>query len=352
MKMEWTKEDQRYIKDCLVKGRDITDLLNLINWVIQRQNQAGNTKYLLISEKSFKFTYAKINSLYGRFEIPKKTGGTREILAPTRQLKKIQRRINLILNSLFIPKNAAHGFVSNRSIVTNAKIHVAKKHVLNIDLKDFFPSTHFGRVRAVLKLQPFEMSDQMAHYIANFCCYQGKLPQGAPTSPTLTNIVCRKLDYKLVEFAKSKFTYYTRYADDMTFSCDKNKFTESFHSELTDIITSEGFVVNDKKTRHQRKYNRQEVTGITVNEKLNVSRNYIRNIRAILSNWEKQGYEKATLKFMEHYPNEKGYSRNKVIPKMENVVHGKIMFLGMVRGKEDKIYKQYLTKYNKLHETI
>lgn len=208
-------------------------------------------------------------------------------------------------------------------------------------MKDFFPSVHFGRIRAVLQLYPFRLKPEYAHVVANFCCFESKLPQGAPTSPIITNIVCQKLDYKLVQLAKEHHCYFTRYADDITFSCDKARFDDEFLKKLDEIVKAEGFVINEKKTRIQKRAFRQEVTGVTVNEKLNLQPDYIRNVRAMLHNWEKYGYEIANAKFAKFYPKEKGFLRNKIIPPLESVVSGKIMFLGMVRGKEDALYLRY-----------
>lgn len=370
--MEYSQIEIENFKLKLMQGQSLDDLANLVNYVIEVQNQKEGTNYKPISSNRLKHYYANINKKYINFEIPKKTGGIRTITAPDKFLKKIQRRINLLLTLFFEPKSAAHGFLEDRSIVTNAKIHVGKKYVLNIDLKDFFPSIHFGRIKAVLQLPvfgqkgnlfkqgdtiniealyKFGLKSEFAQIIANFCCFESKLPQGAPTSPIITNIVSQRLDYKLVKLAKDYHCFYTRYADDITFSCDKNRFKEEFITKLDEIIKSEGFVINEKKTRTQKKAARQEVTGIIVNEKLNLQRSYVKKVRAALSNWEKYGYEKANAKFASYYPQEKGFLRNKTIPPMESVLDGKIMFLGMVRGKEDALYLKYKNQFNELLKT-
>lgn len=197
-------------------------------------------------------------------------------------------------------------------------------------------------------LYKFGLKPEFAQIISNFCCYESKLPQGAPTSPIITNIVSQRLDYKFVKLAKEYHCFYTRYADDITFSCDKNRFKEEFLNKLDEVIKSEGFLINEKKSRIQKKVVRQEVTGITVNEKLNLPRSYVRNVRAALHNWEKKGYESANAKFASLYPQEKGFLRNKTIPPMESVLSGKILFLGMVRGKEDALYLKYKNKLEAL----
>lgn len=482
--MEYNQNEIENFKLKLMQGQSLDDLTDLLNYVIDVQNQKKGTNYKKISAKRLKHYYANINKKYINFEIPKKTGGNRTITAPDKFLKAVQRSINLLLTLFFEPKPASHGFLQNRSIVTNAKNHVNKNYVLNIDLKDFFPSIHFGRIKAVLQLpifkendskhylfdygekfhinfediekheqyeliilkkllgldddstdiyldeditdiylkflnidkskfkiqnsfieisyingkaqliskssdfndttsknildfiekkdvsfftllksikswdnkkvtitdidKPFSLQPEFAQIVANFCCFESKLPQGAPTSPIITNIVSQRLDYKLVKLAKEHDCFCTRYADDITFSSDKNLFDEDFMTKLNEIIKSEGFVINDKKTRTQNKAVRQKVTGITVNEKLNLQRTYIRKIRAALSNWEKHGYDKANAKFASYYPQEKGFLRNKTIPPMESVLDGKIMFLGMVRGQEDTLYLKYKNKLSEL----
>lgn len=369
--MQYSQIEIDNFKQKLQQGQTLDDLADLVNYVIEVQNQKEGTNYKLVSAKRLKHYYANINNKYVNFEIPKKTGGKRTITAPDKFLKKVQRRINLLLTLFFEPKSAAHGFLEDRSIVTNAKIHVDKKYVLNVDLKDFFPSIHFGRIKAVLQLpifglkeikldgtsdlkfnidvfEKFGLKPEFAQIVSNFCCYESKLPQGAPTSPIITNIVSQRLDYKLVKLAKEYHCFYTRYADDITFSCDKNRFKEEFLNKLDEAIKSEGFLINEKKSRIQKKAVRQEVTGITVNEKLNLPRSYVRKVRAALHNWEKQGYERANAKFASLYPQEKGFLRNKTIPPMESVLSGKILFLGMVRGKEDTMYLKYKNKLEEL----
>lgn len=366
--MEYNQIEIENLRLKLMQGQTLDDLADLVNYVIQMQNKKESTNYKLVSSQRLKHYYANINKKYVNFDIPKKTGGKRTITAPDKFLKKVQRRINLLLTLFFEPKPAAHGFLPHRSIVTNAKIHVGKKYVLNVDLKDFFPSIHFGRIKAVLQLPifglraehlasetnkieflfKFGLKPEFAQIFANFCCFESKLPQGAPTSPIITNIVSQRLDYKLVKLAKECHCYYTRYADDITYSCDKNRFKEDFLNKLDETIKSEGFMINEKKTRIQKRSVRQEVTGITVNEKLNLSRSYVRKVRAALNNWGKQGYEMAYTKFASLYPQEKGFLRNKTIPPMESVLSGKILFLGMVRGKEDTMYLKYKSKLEEL----
>ncbi|GEO03351.1 hypothetical protein AAE02nite_10150 [Adhaeribacter aerolatus] len=336
------------IKARVANGTTLEDVTSLINFIINIQNETLGTTYRFISTKRLAYYFVHRDERYLSFEIPKKSGGVRQITAPDPFLKKVQRRLNFILEVLFRPKAAAHGFVTGRSIVTNAKVHVGKNYVYNVDLKDFFPTIHYGRIKAVLQLNSFRMKPDFAHIIAHLCCYKGILPQGAPTSPIITNITCQQLDKNLVDYAKLNSCYYTRYADDITFSADKNVFKDKFHENLKLHLEAAGFKLNDKKTRKQKRTQRQEVTGIIVNEKLNLQRTYIKKIRAMLYNWERDGLPACQREFNKYYPLEKGFVKSRILPPFENVLMGKILFLGMVRGKEDKYFMEFTSKYQSL----
>jgi hypothetical protein len=173
------------------------------------------------------------------------------------------------------------------------------------------------------------------------------LPQGSPVSPILTNIICDRLDRRLAGLAKRFRLSYTRYADDITFSSMHNVYQEGgeFRTELKRIIEDQSFEINDDKTRLQKKGVRQEVTGITVNDKNNVSKKYVRELRNILYIWKKYGYLVAYNKFMQHYtPKIKKLWKTKR-PNMANVLHGKLMYLRMVKGPEDSTYQSLFNTY-------
>lgn len=298
---------------------------------------------------------------YNDFEIPKKTGETRKISAPVNGLKAILRCLNIILQEIYEPSKYAMGFVRNRSVVDNAKKHVCQNYVFNIDLKDFFPSITRSRIYYRLKAKPFELSDDMARIISGLCCMKVTendevkyiLPQGAPTSPTITNIICERLDRRLAGLAKRFGLNYTRYADDITFSSSHNVYQEEseFRKELQRIITKDRFVINDKKIRLQKRGGRQEVTGVIVCEKTNVSKRYTREIRSLLYIWERYGYEDAVSCFYPRYKSEKGHVK-KGNPNLYAVLEGKLLYLKMVKGEKDSVYKRLQDKYDRLMETI
>jgi len=161
---------------------------------------------------------------YTTFEIKKKSGATRTIRAPISALKILQRKLAYVLSLVYEPKSGTHGFTRSRSIVSNAQPHVKAKFVLNIDLKDFFPSINFGRVRGMLMAVPYKLHPTAATVLAQLCCVENSLPQGAPTSPVISNMICARLDSQLRSLARKYHCTFTRYADDITFSTSLNKF--------------------------------------------------------------------------------------------------------------------------------
>lgn len=243
----------------------------------------GRLSYLLFVEG--------IDKQYQTFEIPKKHGGTRMICAPSEDLKGIQRRLAAALISYHKAISdqrkpvVSHGFEKGRGIITNARVHRNKRFVLNLDLEDFFPSFHFGRVMGYFeKNRDFRLPHEAAVTIAQLACFQGRLPQGGPTSPVIANLICEILDTRLLKLAGTYKLDYTRYADDLTFSTNDHLFMEScpqFLEAVTTELHRTGFLVNPKKTRLQVRDSRQEVTGLIVNKKLHVSREYYKQTRAM-----------------------------------------------------------------------
>jgi RNA-directed DNA polymerase len=237
-------------------------------------------------------------SHYKKFLIAKKSGGKRLISAPMPRLKKAQYWIlENILNKVTLHQ-AVNGFVVNRSIVTNALPHIGKDLVVNMDVKDFFPSIHHKRVKGLL--QKLGYAEKIATILSLICTeaiteqveVDGKnyfvqkgqrvLPQGAPTSPAITNILCYKLDHRLQGLANKLPCSYTRYADDITFSGDAGLNAQQIVWRIKKILQDEGFTVHPDKIRIMRKGTQQEVTGIVVNNQLSVNRKKLRQFRSLL----------------------------------------------------------------------
>lgn len=256
---------------------------------IKTRNELAD--FLNIPRKNLSYILYKtgVNNLYTSFEIPKKSGGVRKINAPLDNLKYIQKKLaNAIYNHVEKERkknNISHGFEKRKNIITNAKIHRNKRFVFNIDLENFFDSIHFGRVRGFFnKNKNFLLPLEVATVIAQLSCYEKKLPQGAPTSPIISNLICEILDSRLLKIARKYRLDYTRYADDLTFSTNDKKFLEFYRlfvEELSNEINKAGFSINENKKRLQLKNKRQIVTGLVVNEKINVIRNYYKETRAM-----------------------------------------------------------------------
>ncbi len=359
--MQLSEEYIDCIRKQFVEMQCKEDLLALLNYsknIIYPLNEDYESKPLRLKSLSFYADYRlSLNKRYETFTIKKKTGKDRNIAAPRSGLKLIQRCLNLVLVAIYEPKTYVTGFVNEKSIVDNARIHAGKRYIYNIDLQDFFATITLHRVKATLGTEPFNLKDTrepLAFLIANLCCIEisekvAVLPQGAPTSPVLSNIICQKLDKRLSGLARRFGAKYSRYADDITFSADNDAFNQEFKTEMRRIIEDQGFKINESKVRLQSDGYRQEVTGLTVNEKANVSKRYIRSVRAMLNNWEKLGYEQAERKFLQFYQADKGYIK-KAKPSFRLVLWGKLQYLKMVRGKTDVISQKYLEQYERLNK--
>lgn len=387
---------------------------------------------------------------YKKFKIKKKSGEERSINAPVKGLKVLQQTLAFILQAVYEPHKAVTGFVRNKSVVDNAKIHVGSNYIYNIDLKDFFTSIDQARVWKTLQLKPYNLSlnkiagphssiindikgemttsaklkdnperiDQqdektaipfsklevgnskneikqpiqvrlnpkgtglilratgtpfkkenhsgrlkLASIIAAICCVEMEverknqkneweivkrnvLPQGAPTSPVISNIVCQRLDYLLTGVANRFGLRYSRYADDITFSSMHNVYqTDSaFLKEIQRIINEQGFTIKESKTRLQKRGFNQEVTGLTVNEKVNVNKQYIKEIRKWLYYWERYGYDKASGFFLQQFISDKG-NLKKGKTDMTMVLAGKLNYLKMVKGAENELYQKLKARF-------
>uniref|UniRef100_UPI004047DB5A reverse transcriptase domain-containing protein n=1 Tax=Algoriphagus sp. TaxID=1872435 RepID=UPI004047DB5A len=454
MKLEQQHSEQ--IKIAFNKMQSRRDLLQLLNEV----------KPLIYGKKTVPFemkqlTYFSNPNLGGEkyltFKIKKKSGDYRSIHAPIKGLKALQKTLAVILQCVYEPHKAAMGFVRDRSVVTNARLHVGNHYVYNIDLKDFFPSIDQARVWKMLQLRPFNLTKEasvdpeylkwedfkkdylktedkvtflkgkgrmftntpygtlyvanqfdpnldkyvilgnsnlktkegtslegtlwlvnkipnsnrltIANTLAALCCTEMEverksstgtwekvtrnvLPQGAPTSPIVTNIVCQKLDFLLTGVAKRFGLTYSRYADDITFSSMHNVYQpeSEFLKELERIIAEQKFHIKESKTRLQKRGFRQEVTGLTVNENINVPQRYIKQLRMWLYHWERYGYDRAEGFFLQQYHADKGHVKSQK-PSMASVIAGKLDYLRMVKGAENELYLKLKGRFDALMNT-
>lgn len=317
------------------------------------------SEFLGIEQKKLGYMLFKLprKELYTSFQIPKKSGSFREIAAPNFVLMNLQKKIKNELEVIYPQFSAAHGFIKKKSIVTNAKQHVGKEWVLNIDLQDFFSSITFQRVYGLLISKPFCFNKSIGGLISNLLTFNGFLPQGAPTSPVISNMICLRMDRTLTKYCKKKGIDYTRYADDMTFS---SKYRDSLgkvyneddnilSSELIGIIEKNGFIINDSKIRCNLYFKHQEVTGIKTNEHLNIKKMHKYRIRSMLRAWEKYGIELATKDFMKsnNYSGDLEAFKQKYI----DVLSGLISYSKMVLGGENEFFIKSAIRFNVLKES-
>jgi hypothetical protein len=304
---------------------------------------------------------------YKVFSIRKKSGGKREICAPATRLKIIQKKLSFILKNVYRTKPAVHGFSDNRSILTNAVTHADSANVLNVDLLNFFPSINFGRVRGMFIGKPYNLPKKVATVLAQICCFEGKLPQGAPSSPVVSNMICAKMDSELQRLARKFKCTYTRYADDITISNKRSIFPKALAEStppkgvtlgeyLVETIKQNGFEINYKKVSLRPRDYRQEVTGLTVNQFPNINIKFTNRLRAMLHAWEKYGLKNAEKEFIENY------DKQHRSPFMQNywssgssgsslfraVIIGRLNFLRMVRGVKNPTFLKLCAMLNEI----
>ena len=314
----------------LKSATSLTDLAKLLH------AKPAGLAYILYKQPSA--------SKYAVFEIPKRSGGKRVIKAPDRRLKLVQQKLSILLqdclDEIITAKKSqdriAHGFRRRHSILTNATQHRNRRYLFNVDLEDFFPSINFGRVRGFfIHDRNFALTESVATIIAQIACYDNELPQGSPCSPVISNLIAHVLDMHLVRLASSVGCTYSRYADDLTFSTNKKIFPQQLAEpcpqnphqwspgkELQEIVAHAGFRINPAKTRMQYREARQEVTGLVVNEKVNVRHEYRHSVRAMVHSLLKTG------KFEIYAPVEK--SGFVTLEKREgklNELHGRLGFI-------------------------
>jgi len=233
---------------------------------------------------------AKVDAHYYMFPISKGKTKKRWINAPRKDLKHIQNQILRQLLYQAPVHHVAHGFVPNRSIVTNARPHVGKKWVANFDIHSFFPSTKKTAVQQTIN-RHFSFSEEKTALITNLCTKAGELPQGAPTSPHIANLVMWDADTQLETYATEHALIYTRYADDLTFS--GSEIPQSIRSDISTIINTYGYSLAHHKSKILGQHRRQMVTGLVVNEKLNLPRPLRKRLRAIVHDIQSNGAEHA-----------------------------------------------------------
>lgn len=317
-------------------------------------DEAALLAYLGLGAAELRKIWYYRRRMYRHFSIAKSPTKLRAISAPDERLKFLQRKLADKLTEVYRPRKPVHGFVVERSIKTNALSHLHRRFVVNIDLKDFFPTISQNRVEGMLG--SLGIDARVAEIIARICCNEGHLPQGAPSSPVLSNMICFRLDKNLMDIAKEARCIYTRYADDITFSSHQpptvlfeatlppsGRFSpDLFVAKLRDAVQQNGFVINPEKSHYADRHSRRLVTGLKINELLNVDRRYIRNIRAALYSIETLGVEGAEKKFHARYGTRSSLAAH---------LQGKISFLSHIKGQSDPIVRSIALRFNQCFPT-
>lgn len=306
--------EEAYIKKCCSYAEDLLEKNLPVIFDRRHVDQILEMSRLL-------FPYYNVFTVKGKNK-------DRKITAPSLKLKMRQR---WILDQILIKTplcNCCHGFVKGRSIVTNAKKHIGNKQTLLLDIKDFFPSIKQDNVKSIFISLGYSKS--AAFRLAEICCFEGVLPQGAPTSPCLANIRCRDLDDELFQMAKLYNIEYTRYADDMAFSADIDLF---FLIEIVkNILTKYDFTVNESKTRIYKEGSRKLITGILVKEDcLKLPKQFKRKLKQEIYYCKKYGVST-------HLENTNSLSR----VNFKEYLYGKVYYLKMVEPELGNYYLEQL----------
>ena len=254
-------------------GIDSPDAVDFIerNGLPFIQNADHLAAYVGVSSSLIRQILHEKSYHYRQFDLPKPDGTSRQISTPKTYLKVLQWWIaDNVLCSTPIG-DCVHGFVRGRSYVTNATVHLGARHLLNVDIKGFFPSITQDMIGSVF--QSLGYSDDGARFLAEICSLDGVAPTGAPTSPSIGNAILSDFDDAMIVAAKDAGLTYTRYADDLTFS-SRDFIGQEFVEAVSALVLPFGFELNDRKTRFMGPGDRMEVTGVTINKSPNLSRDW------------------------------------------------------------------------------
>jgi RNA-directed DNA polymerase len=312
-------------------------------------DEAALLAHLELGPRELKKIWWYRHQMYRRFPVAKGKGKSRFITAPDRRLKILQSKLAPLLDQIYRVRNPVHGFVTDRSVKTNAAAHGRRRHVVNLDLSDFFPTITESRIRGLLR--SLSIGERVADIIARLCCCNGQLPQGAPTSPVLSNMICYRLDSELLRIAKAARAIYTRYADDITFSTYQppsllfqgplpaaGRFSpDLFVPAVTSAFKGNGFTIHPDKTHYADRNSRRIVTGVKINAGLNVDRRYVRKIRAIMHSIETVGLADA----QQRHDDAGGKGT------LEAHLRGKISYIAHLKGQPDPVVRSLAVRYNK-----
>ncbi|MBK9270712.1 MAG: RNA-directed DNA polymerase [Saprospiraceae bacterium] len=273
---------------------------------------------------------------YKEYQIPKPGGGWRQIEDPEPKLKSVLQKLNEHLQACYysVRPASAYGFVisasedEDRNIVTNAKKHLGCKHLLNIDLKDFFHQIREDKVVAIFSRHFPQFEDALIDLLARLVCYKARLPMGAPTSPVLSNYAAIPLDEQLMAYCSQSGISYTRYADDLSFS-SKQAISRIDYEHFLHCVQTCGFEVNPKKIRWAKENNPKEITGLFLKMgEVCLEENYLRQLETEIG------------RYITYYEVEARYRTGASMKKLklfEQELRGKLSFAQLVEPDNERI---------------
>lgn len=307
---------------------------------------------LLLGKTALNLLALAASPSYDEFQIPKKNGGMRPIEDPAPELKKVQRKLNDFLQAVyyFQRTDAAFGFITNpvddpspRHILSNASVHLGCQWLLNVDAQDFFHAVSEEWVKRIFQAAPFHFDEAIAQLLASLCCYKGRLPMGAPTSPVLSNFASIKMDGVLQELAAKYSWKYTRYADDMSFSA-QTEITEAHFLTIKQIVETHGFRLNPAKRKHYAPTDEdKQVTGLLVKaDRIDLPEDYLQQLAQAIDHLDKAVDAKYSM------PSGR---RDKTIwlEELEQQIRGKLEYARQILGEDDL---QYLDLVVQLDEAL
>ncbi len=330
-------------------------------WGGKRKFDVSRVSFLL-NTSEFNLKRTLIRNTYSTFSIPKKRGGLRKISVPCPRLARIQK---IFADQLLIDYRSwmedkkedtffqlASFSLNERGgyspIMSNANPHIGKPYLLKLDIKDFYASIKGNHLIPLFK-NHLNVNDEVAYLLTLLCTKNNNLPTGAPTSSVVAELFMHEFDRRVLARIDQFKCTYTRYADDISISSE----TKMHHKAVANFIQGEldafDLKLNQEKTLFLGPNQAKYVTGIKVNEKFNIDRKYIRNLRAILHNWEREGCHAASIRYFSKNQNLRLRLNQSTKQTFKNSLKGKIDWVGQVRGWKDEVYLKLRIKFNELN---
>ena len=297
-------------------------------------------------EKNQALLYS-LHKSYREFKIPKANGTYRLIEAPVKKLMQLLHRFNYYLQSAYYMYQtaASYGFIVSaknekhpKNILENARKHLGHKYMMKVDFKDFFHQIGKQRLFKMLKTEPFHFNKKTAQILSNLFTYKERLPMGAPTSPVLSNFACIDFDNELQKWAEQHQVTYTRFADDLTFSTNLQKFSKEHFNQVLDICHKHRLKLNPHKTKFYDENDPKEVTGLLLHNTVDIPQKFYQELSDDLRRLK--SLVEAGFIVKHNYEDE-------VFIKYKQEVKGKINFIGMIEGYNSKIFYRYSQKLKK-----